>query len=448
MHILLLTGYYISDSFTGDGFNESVLYILSTGLDGFAVDGYLHLLVSTLLLMLLALYLCFRIPAQFQIFKSLTKFRSGVLSLMLAGLLAAQPVARNIALHQRIFIDHDELTSIDISAVIPQQVQLDNRPNIIYLYAEGFERTYLDEKLFPGLAPNLKRIESTALSFTNINTLYGTGWTIAGMVASQCGLPLQPVANVNKPGAFMPKAYCLGDILHKNGYQLTYMGGASLRFGGKGNFYATHHFDSVYGREQLLGALPKGTPISDWGLYDDTLFALAEKQLNLIKKGKAPYALVLLTLDTHPPAGLPSKACDGITYQDGGNPMLNAVHCSDRLIAQFIDKLTNTEPMDNTLIIVGSDHLSLNHTAYDQLAANNQRKNLFFILGNNITAGVNNRYASMLDISPTILGLMGADIGALNLGVDLLGERKSLMALSSDPDRDMRVWSNQLHQFY
>jgi phosphoglycerol transferase len=448
LHVLLLTGYYISDSFTGDGFNESVIYILSTGLDGFDVDGYLYLLVSTLSLMLLALYLCFRIPIRFQFFQGKAKWICGLCNLVLIALIAAQPIARNIAVHQGIFINQHELTSIDISPVIQHQVQLDNKPNIIYLYAEGLERTYLDEKLFPGLAPNLRRLESKALAFTNITGVYGTGWTIAGMVASQCGLPLQPVANANKPGTFMPGAYCLGDILHENGYQQSYIGGASLRFGGKGNFYTTHHFDSVFGRDQLLEALPEDTAVSEWGIYDETLFPIIEQKLSLIKNQKSPYALIALTLDTHPPHGLPSSVCEGIVYLDGSDPMLNAVHCSDRLLAQFIENLMKTEAMDNTLIVVGSDHLSLNHTAHDQLVESAKRKNLFFILGEQIDSAVIDRFASPLDIAPTLIGLMGADIEALNLGVDLLGDRKSLMELSTDPDRDIRIWSKQLGDFY
>ena len=448
LHIVLLTGYYISDSFTGDGFDESAIYLLSTGLDGFDPDGYMYLLVSTIFLMLLALYLCFRIPVQFKIFQLSTNIWQGLFNLALIGLFAIQPIAWNIALHQGFLVDMNRVTSIDISPVIPKNVKLDKKPNIIYLYAEGLERSYLNEKLFPGLAPNLRRLESSALTFTNIAEVYGTGWTIAGMVSSQCGLPLQPVANANKPGTFMPLAYCLGDILHENGYEQTYIGGASLRFGGKGNFYKTHHFNSTYGRDQFLENLPKDTPISDWGLFDENLFPLVEEKLKTLKTLNKPYALFLLTLDTHPPKGLPSKMCDSIKYRDGSDPLLNAVHCSDLLISRFIKKLMEAESMDNTLLVVGSDHLSPNFTDHGSVIDVDQRRNLFFVISDEVDVGTNNRYGSMLDIAPTILNIMGSDIGALNLGVDLLGDRKSVMELSSDPNRDVRIWSDRLSEFY
>ena len=73
-----------------------------------------------------------------------------------------------------------------------------NPKNIIFLYLEQFERTYMNEEIFPGLTPNLKRLEKDAISFTNISSPYATNWTIAGMVASQCGIPLlTPIASEN-----------------------------------------------------------------------------------------------------------------------------------------------------------------------------------------------------------------------------------------------------------
>ena len=80
------------------------------------------------------------------------------------------------------------------------------------------ERTYLDEDIFPGLTPNLKRLEQSSLSFTNIDSPRATNWTIAGMAASQCIVPLlTPVASENSMSGvdkFIPLAKCLEDILN------------------------------------------------------------------------------------------------------------------------------------------------------------------------------------------------------------------------------------------
>lgn len=57
-HLLLAIVYFISDSFTGTGFDESVIYFLHTGVDGFETAGYRYLIISTALLIVLCLYVC------------------------------------------------------------------------------------------------------------------------------------------------------------------------------------------------------------------------------------------------------------------------------------------------------------------------------------------------------------------------------------------------------
>jgi phosphoglycerol transferase len=69
------------------------------------------------------------------------------------------------------------------------------RRNLVFIYAEGFERTYLDQKLFPGLVTGLRRLEGAATSFTNINQMPGTSFTMGGIVGSQCGIPLAHFAS-------------------------------------------------------------------------------------------------------------------------------------------------------------------------------------------------------------------------------------------------------------
>ncbi|WP_438516828.1 hypothetical protein, partial [Enterobacter hormaechei] len=58
------------------------------------------------------------------------------------------------------------------------------------IYAESLERTYFDAELFPGLADELNALRTDSIDFSNTQQLPGTGYTIAGMVASQCGIPL------------------------------------------------------------------------------------------------------------------------------------------------------------------------------------------------------------------------------------------------------------------
>ena len=245
-----------------------------------------------------------------------------------------------------------------------------DKKNVIFIYFESLERTYLDESYFPDLMPNLKRIERNALNFTGVNQIIGSGWTIAGKVSSQCGIPLFTPSDGNSMSGvivFLPKAKCLGDVLSNNDYALSYVGGSTLEFAGKGNFYRTHGFQSVSGLDELINQVPSPVYRSAWGLYDDTLVSIFKRKLEELTSSSKPFGLFALTLDTHHPRGHLSKFCEGIEYLDGKNPMLNALRCADKLVYEIYNFITTHERFDNTILVISSDHLAMPNTAFDVL---------------------------------------------------------------------------------
>ena len=147
-----------------------------------------------------------------------------------------------------------------------------NNKNLIFIYLEQFERTYLDQVLFPELTPNLIKLENKSVSFTDISVPKATNWTIGGMTASQCGVPLfTPINSGNSMSGidkFMPLAKCAGDILRDAGYDMLYIGGSDLDFGGKGKFYKSHGFNEVYGLKELKPYLKDPRYRSPWGVHD------------------------------------------------------------------------------------------------------------------------------------------------------------------------------------
>ena len=58
-----------------------------------------------------------------------------------------------------------------------------DHPSFIFIFAESLERTYFDERRFPGLITHLRELERKGTSFTNIHTVEGTGFTMGGLVA-------------------------------------------------------------------------------------------------------------------------------------------------------------------------------------------------------------------------------------------------------------------------
>jgi phosphoglycerol transferase len=204
------------------------------------------------------------------------------------------------------------------------------------------------------------------LSFTNISQTLGTSWTIAGMVASQCGTPLlynDTIIGGNDimQNGFFTDVICLGDVLNKAGYVQKYLGGASSRFAGKGNFYKAHHYDEVKGLDELISRLNNKEYKTGWGLYDDSLFKIAAEEYVRLANANKPFNLTLLTLDTHHPNGHPSHSCKAYPYQD--NSILDAVHCTDQLLERFINNISRHPSFQNTVVVLISDHLAMRNSA-------------------------------------------------------------------------------------
>lgn len=293
------------------------------------------------------------------------------------------------------------------------------RRNLVFLYLESVERSYFDEARFPGLMPELKALEAEAVSFTELGEVEEAGWTIAGMVASQCGMPL--IGSGAGFDEFLPGATCLGDLLQAQGYGLSYLGGADLGFAGKGTFYDSHGFGLVEGKTQLQPLLPDPAYVNEWGLFDDSLYALATDRFDALAAGEGLFGLVMLTLDTHHPFGFASASCADRPYGDGRNEFLNAVHCADRLAAGFIRHVRASPAFKDTLLVVASDHMAMPNLAREALEAG-ERRNLLMLFAPGLVPRLVDKPGTTLDTGPTVLGLMGAPTPALGFGRDLLAD--------------------------
>nr|MCH9659877.1 sulfatase-like hydrolase/transferase [Bacteroidota bacterium] len=280
--------------------------------------------------------------------------------------------------------------------------------NLVFIYLESLEKVYTDERIFPGLTPNLNKLSQSGLTFNHMVQTEGTGWTIGGMVASQCGTPLLygPGLGNNDilQNGFLNKATCLGDILKLAGYYQVFLGGASAEFAGKGSFLTSHGYDEVKGKKELSPHLEDSSYISGWGLYDDSLFAIAEEKFKQLAQQGQPFNLTLLTLDTHHPIGNASRSCP--SYKALDNSILDAVHCSDFLVNQFIEALSTHPAWKNTLIVLFSDHLAMRNIAQDYYPDGYDRQLLFIVLNAGSKGKVHSKGFHM-DIAPTLLHLLG-----------------------------------------
>ncbi len=328
-----------------------------------------------------------------------------------------------------------------LHAPVPQVAAAAKPRNLVLIYAESLEATY-DSPAFPErlLAPlALPDFEGGSVSFGQFRQLAGTGWTIAGIVATQCGLPLKPLGIVGEnwvgetTARFIPGARCLGDVLREQGYHNVFMGGASLDFAGKGSFLRAHGYEERWGLADWR-AIDPDAPLNDWGLHDDALFAAGLRRLRELAAMPQPFNLTLLTVGMHFPHGFLAPSCPA-THGD----MRDTVACTSRLIRDFIDAAGREGLLDHTTVVIVGDHLGMESELSPRLEAAGPRHVYNRIL-NPATRDSRRDTVSHFDMFPTLLTALGFQVeeGRAALGCSALG-RAACQSLAQDPLSDDKL---------
>ncbi|MFP2239583.1 phosphatidylglycerol--membrane-oligosaccharide glycerophosphotransferase [Pseudescherichia vulneris] len=448
IYIGLQTLYYACDYFTGEGINRQAIYTITDSLTGFVIDPYLFqasifavLFLFTIILAALFLNKIKKPEAPF-----IYTLSSLVIAMASIFCTTANQQLSSLLYGQLINKNSDFQTYYKNPKTIIPSPKL----NVIYIYGESLERTFFDKNIFPNLTPDMDNIKSQVVDFSHTQQLKGTDFTIGGIVSSQCGLPLFTPFNhnANKLSSFFPNIICLGDILKKSGYENYYYQGADLRFSSKDVFLKTHGIDHAYGYSELKNKIKDVNYKHDWGLYDDTILDFAWKKYVELSQNNKRFAIFALTVDTHPPIGFISNNCKRKIYlfQDRENPSLSAVSCSQQHIAEFVNKIRQSPWFKNTIIIVSSDHLSMQNTISDELLKH-ERQNLFLVMrGDKVVSGINSTPRSTLDNGATLLDILG---GSQELGLGRSSvSTESLSEVFPNLDTKVLEWESAIIKFW
>lgn len=290
-------------------------------------------------------------------------FRPALIVLPAIGLVTAMGVLLTVVGVPQYAVAHLDGRTFEPYYVVPQAGPLPKQPlNLITIYLESAENTFADPGVFGRnlLAP-LDKATAGWIRYDGLEQYPDGGWTMAGLVGSQCGIPLKSrllVEGIN-PNDFgeqvehyLPGATCLGDVLGDAGYTNAYLGGAHSRFAGKDTYLADHGYDIIRGLGDWEAAGEDGGQISVWGLSDARLFSHARDTVKELRAAGAPFNLTILTLDTHEPAAI-YPSCT----TDDADPMATALSCSLTAVAGFLDELAADGQLQDTVVVVMGDHL-------------------------------------------------------------------------------------------
>ena len=310
--------------------------------------------------------------------------------------------------------------------------------NLLFLMLESMESdfqevTFNTEK--ENLIPEISQYMENNISFLPGGiTIKGTGWTIGEVVAKNCAVPLIGLTN-NMSGIknFLPKAPCLMNILQENGYSFYLIQGSSIKFASMDNFLKSHKVESnhIYDISNFQDYLTHDSIffniISDYHLYNESKNIISKISSDTSK----PWAIQLFTMDTHGPYGRFDSNCVDVPFsKDIKIQYPNVLRCASKLLDNFLKWAKEQPWYKNTTIVVMGDHPAM--IDKDLLFFSKDPKNrlwLNFFINSTLIPSQKQRAFTSLDMLPTVLEAMGAQIEghALGLGRSLFSNEKTLI---------------------
>lgn len=322
----------------------------------------------------------------------------------------------------------------------------EKKHNLIYIWSESMEASYQDPAnggcMKENLIPELTKLANENYSFSLNDKAGGfipvqtATYTLGSMVAQMSGLPwITPFREPNDtpPGAFLPGAWNLGDILEKVGYKNVFLSGASAKFGRQENWFLQHGNYEVIDLNTLreTGKVPKDY-LKFWGVEDQKLFGFAKEKLTELAKSDQPFNLQLELMDTHGPEGWPTPGYTSDKYPD--DKYAEVLVGASKMINEFIDWVKEQPFYKDTTIIIVGDHFTM-APDYHKRYLPNEKPSVYNCIINPLLADMDksklklkNRTAVTMDMFPTTLAALGVEIDGnkLALGTNLFSQEDTL----------------------
>lgn len=276
----------------------------------------------------------------------------------------------------------------------------DGKPvNIVFVLLESFSDKDIEPLGgIPGLTPCLNKMCGEGILFSSF---YATGNRsdkgISSFLASYPAL-IKASSIILYPEKMKKLSY-LPDFFRKKGYDL------SFHYGGDVNFYNTSMILIQSGVKNIVSRndFPLGVSTKQkWGAPDEYLY---QRTFEDIEKMKQPFFSMVYNISSHEPFDVPGfHRIKGNTVSDR---YCNSVAYADSCLGHFVDQLKASPLWENTLVIITSDHTSLQPgpTTYRDTAS--YRIPMLWIGGAVDTTFVCRNLSMQTDLSSTLIQQLG-----------------------------------------
>jgi phosphoglycerol transferase MdoB-like AlkP superfamily enzyme len=299
---------------------------------------------------------------------------------------------------------------------VPQEAVFDK---IIIIAVESLDYDYIgatNPAMPSGITPNLDRFSSEFISLTNYYTAsQPTSWGLTSLLLSRVDYDRDRY--ITPPSLFT--------LAKEQGYYTCYFSAASGHFGDNRRIYSyLFRADKSIFREDWQRKYQIKAS-SNWGISDNDLYKCVLQELEAGKKQK--FIAVISPVDTHPPYANHGELSESVQSRFP-TPFLQSLHNTDREIGRFVRALMEDPDFydDRTLIIITADHTATFGENYLQRADFTPGRIPLILICKNpeVFADLKtDKFASSIDLPPTLLRLIGAVPPESFMGRDLFSDK-------------------------
>ncbi len=311
-----------------------------------------------------------------------------------------------------------------------------SKPNIIIIILESFRNA--DIGAFgnnKGLTEEFDKWAKKGILFENF---YANGFqTRHGQMATYCSI-------LPNYGDSISRYYsknnfeCLPEKLKSIGYHTSWYIGDSGAYDNQTDFFKKNGFQKVID----LSSFPSDVPKSGWGVFDEELF---KKNLQDIESLPEPFFTSVRTVTNHHPFEIPSEYILNKVNSDKAR-YYNALRYTDIQLGKYLEIISKQPWYHNTIVFVLADHSNFQKVNkepdnFDEYISIRSKIPLL-VLGGKIKQRKKIReYSSQIDISPTIMDIIGEPYVAPWNGRSLLKKTNYPIAFTLWPGKYWGIMS-------
>ena len=280
----------------------------------------------------------------------------------------------------------------------------------------------------PSLTPEMDKLATEeGMLFTN---LYASGnRTVRGFEGVLSSFPSLPGDSIVKRDR-SENVETIARVLKRDGYSSVFLYGGRGLFDGMRSFAVRNGYDRFI--EQKHFQNPSFT--TAWGVSDEEVFLRAVDEFRALADTGKPFLGTILSVSNHKPYTYPKGR---IPEDPAAQRRENAVKYSDFALGQFFRAAKKESFWTNTIFVVVADHGARVY-GKQSIPIHSYEIPLVILGPAAVTVPVKMpQLGCQLDVSPTILGLLGRPYDSLFFGRDILKSKPEQGRVFLNHNRDI-----------